>query len=350
MGHVHINAAPLNSNPVAGLSGLIVENKAKDRNECDINRAHRPSHLEMVVHDIRSPIMSTQVSIDLVEEMHVQLSADGFQALESARSCLDKALRQAKSMLACFKERSKSRKENLSASLTEQISFDPAELSLFSQSMSVLTKELRAELAFALAALQKFQSLEAAALKPQCLEHLQRACSGIARSIGLIKDSIKHEYLFDTAVDLNKSHCLVSAIADDTVDLVKNLADKKQIKIVQNCPHETVNADKGRIAQVLINYLSNAIKFAPANSEIVLSCQVQGASLKFAVTDQGPGIGDKARERIFEKFYQALPRHESTGYGLGLSICKWIAGVHGGQVGVDSKPGKGSTFWLELPR
>jgi signal transduction histidine kinase/ActR/RegA family two-component response regulator len=112
--------------------------------------------------------------------------------------------------------------------------------------------------------------------------------------------------------------------------------------------------DPGRLRQILNNFLSNAIKFT-AMGGIQLKVWIEGEGdarkLKLSVTDSGPGMDAEARDHLFQPFFQAdgstTRRHGGT--GLGLAISKRIAEAMGGSVGVTSEPGRGSTFWLEIP-
>ena len=112
-----------------------------------------------------------------------------------------------------------------------------------------------------------------------------------------------------------------------------------------------VVGDQVRIRQILSNYLSNALKFTESGSVAVRVMALAGERVRIEVSDTGPGIAPELHERLFEAFTQA---DESTtrrygGTGLGLSICRELATLMGGEVGVLSAPGQGSTFWAELP-
>ncbi len=117
----------------------------------------------------------------------------------------------------------------------------------------------------------------------------------------------------------------------------------------------TVETDPGKLQQILYNFLSNAIKFSPPGSEIVLSAQAVNldarSAVRISVTDQGPGIPFDLQETIFEKFRQVDASHTRShaGTGLGLAICRELAAMLGCTVGVVSEPGRGSTFFVEVP-
>jgi signal transduction histidine kinase len=114
-----------------------------------------------------------------------------------------------------------------------------------------------------------------------------------------------------------------------------------------------VHADADRIRQVLTNYLTNALKYSPEDRPVEVGVEREGQQARVWVRDQGPGIPQAEQEHLWERFYRA-PNIEvlsgsGIGLGLGLHISKMIIEQHHGQVGVQSAPGDGSTFWFTLP-
>ena len=113
-----------------------------------------------------------------------------------------------------------------------------------------------------------------------------------------------------------------------------------------------VIADAGRIEQVLTNYLTNALKYTPVEQAVSVHLEVEASVARVSVRDQGPGLTPEQQQRVWERFYQAAApglRGPDRGLGLGLAIAKAIIEQHQGQVGVESAPGRGSTFWFTVP-
>jgi signal transduction histidine kinase len=106
-----------------------------------------------------------------------------------------------------------------------------------------------------------------------------------------------------------------------------------------------------RLKQLLLNLVSNAIKFTPDGGKISLGLRQESNMARLTVSDTGVGIAPDDLARIFDRFYQADParsRPSESGAGLGLAIAKWIAEAHGGSIEVQSEVGKGTTFIVRL--
>lgn len=120
---------------------------------------------------------------------------------------------------------------------------------------------------------------------------------------------------------------------------------------VLNLEPVTVQGDPGQLRQLALILIDNAIKYTPAGGKVRIGVSRNGKMAAFSVNDTGIGIPPEARPHIFERFYRADQARErdQQGSGLGLSIGKWIAEAHGGEISVFSQPGQGSTFTVLLP-
>ena len=114
-----------------------------------------------------------------------------------------------------------------------------------------------------------------------------------------------------------------------------------------------IQADSDRIGQVITNYLTNALKYSSPDAPVQVTLQRTGAEARVTVCDRGPGLTTEQRAHIWDRFHRVPGIRQQSGsgagLGLGLYICRTIVERHHGQVGVDSKPGKGSAFWFTVP-
>lgn len=140
----------------------------------------------------------------------------------------------------------------------------------------------------------------------------------------------------------------------DVAKLVGDLIAQMQLKhpgyqlISKVSSTINMKADKRKITQVILNYLSNAVKYSPENSRIEIKCQKQHGKIKFAVKDYGIGINSDHQQKVFDRYYRT-PGSNADGFGLGLYLVKEIINQHGGEVWVESLINQGSTFYFSIP-
>jgi len=186
-------------------------------------------------------------------------------------------------------------------------------------------------------------------------EHVNHSAESL---LMLINDILDFSKIEARKLDLEQIDFNLLTMVEEAIDIVSMKACKKNLEMVTLIAPDLplmVYGDPGRIRQCLINYLNNAIKFTQ-QGEITVRVDLTDAlsaddiQLKFSVTDTGIGIPADHLEKIFEAFTQAdgSTTRQFGGTGLGLSITRQLAELMGGQVGVESSPAKGSTFWFSV--
>jgi signal transduction histidine kinase len=110
-----------------------------------------------------------------------------------------------------------------------------------------------------------------------------------------------------------------------------------------------VDADADAFSHVLVNLVTNAVKFSPAGSRVLVRARPQGDEVVVSVSDQGVGIESEDQQRIFDRFYQSANGDHGRGTGIGLSIAQRFTELHGGRIWVESEPGRGATFSFTMP-
>lgn len=155
-----------------------------------------------------------------------------------------------------------------------------------------------------------------------------------------------------TRLDLTRFD--LGELIHESIDVVLPQAHAKGVTIAVEGDKYTVTADRGKVKQVLLNLLTNAIKYNRENGQITVSMQATGAGdkpfIQVAVKDTGFGISKEHQKHMFEKFFRVADTAGFTqGTGLGLAIAKHIIEAHGGQITLESEPGVGSIFAITLP-
>ncbi len=150
-------------------------------------------------------------------------------------------------------------------------------------------------------------------------------------------------------IQLNIQKINPKQIVEYATDAVKVQAEQKQIDVIVNLEDNLpeVKADTEKTAWVLINFLTNAIRYSPDQSKIFIQVRKEQNNVVYSVKDEGKGIDARYRDKIFDKYFQ-VPGSNKTGTGLGLAISKEFIEAQGGHIGVESEIGMGSTFYFKL--
>jgi signal transduction histidine kinase len=184
--------------------------------------------------------------------------------------------------------------------------------------------------------------------RDQATASLQSARGNVERVLALVNDLLTLDKLEAGSIELERSDCYSAVLVADAVSSIASLAMVKGIVIERDCVDVPLRIDKGRMIQVLVNIFSNAIKFSPDNSVIVIKAKESREGLRISIKDSGPGMDAETAQRIFDRFFKSGDQKEAA-FGLGLAICKLIVDAHGGKIGVETSLGQGSTFWILLP-
>lgn len=223
------------------------------------------------------------------------------------------------------------------------------------QMLRMVSHELRAPLTIVRLATQLLESRLAKGYMPT-REQLDDLIEHLSRGFGLMERFVND--LVDTArletgqLALAMARCDLERICEEVAADQAAIADRAVAQALLNTPVEVL-ADPVRLAQVLANLLSNALKYSPGGGAVTLHLTVEERRARVEVHDEGPGIPLEAQSHIFERFYRvpdiAVQHGSSVGLGLGLYISHELIRLQGGELTVESVPGAGSTFAFTLP-
>ncbi len=189
--------------------------------------------------------------------------------------------------------------------------------------------------------------LHSSGLQPKVERSVKRIQSETSRLKLLCDDFLEIERMESGNIKLEMVRQSVEPLLMRSLDSLGGLAEEKHITLTAS-GGETLEVfcDGERIIQVLVNLVSNAIKFSPSESTVEVSAHANDEHVTFSVRDHGPGISEAARAKLFQRFSTGT---SAGGVGLGLWICSRIVALHNGRIGVESSEGQGSRFWLEIP-
>ena len=212
--------------------------------------------------------------------------------------------------------------------------------------LEMLAHDMRAPLANAQLSLEQLKRPDSISAEKDRIIQRLKGNHGIL--ISMIDDILTVEELEEGNSELVYEEFKLASLVKECFEVLDGMASAKKIKLLEEVGDIKLLADKRKIFRVLLNLLSNAIKFSPSNNKVEVTARIQNQECLIQVKDWGPGIANQMKERIFDKFFQ-ISADTNQGFGLGLAVCKQIILSHGGQIGVESESGKGSTFWFKLP-
>lgn len=221
---------------------------------------------------------------------------------------------------------------------------------------SYLTHELRAPVTAIRLGLEILQEQTGDRLAPDERQMLALAVKNTSRLQTLVNDIMDYTKVISGKMNLKLVPVNSREIISEVVESFQAWAITKGIRLVKEDPGQLprVNADEGRIVQVLTNLVSNALKFTPARGIVTISVKegtgAHHGTLVFKVKDTGCGIPEKDLEKIFESFVQSAENgKQSDGTGLGLTLARSMIQLHGGRIWAESWKGIGSSFFFTVP-
>ncbi|MET1057893.1 MAG: ATP-binding protein [Pedobacter sp.] len=177
---------------------------------------------------------------------------------------------------------------------------------------------------------------------------VDQACRSSDRVSRLIDDLLNISKLNQGQLHLNKKHFKLAEVIEECCGYVQ-LAGEHKVLITGDTD-VNVYADAGRIDQVMVNFINNAVKHSPVTETIQVKIEKEEKAVRVSVIDKGIGIPKEKLPHLFERYYKVDEEGaQYSGLGLGLYISAEIIRKHEGEIGVDSEPGKGSSFWFTLP-
>jgi len=218
--------------------------------------------------------------------------------------------------------------------------------------VGIISHELRTPLTSIQALLTLLDAGVLGDLPDRSKARIRGAEADVERLIRLIGELLDIEKMESGRLEMLFTDVKLDGVLSRAVNSVRMIAEKRELTISYPETDEMLVADGDRLVQVLVNLMSNSIKFSPQGSSIDLGVDSDDQEIKFTVTDHGRGIPKEFRDSIFDRYKQveANDARQKGGTGLGLAICKAIVEQHGGTIGVDSREGEGSTFWFRIPR
>jgi two-component system sensor histidine kinase/response regulator len=199
--------------------------------------------------------------------------------------------------------------------------------------------------------LAHFQLRNVVGDQPDAAEALDAIEDTVHSMSNLVEDFLDSAVLENGHPEMALGRIDIQQVVAEVVMRFEASARRKDIQLVMGEASGAVLADYARLAQILNNFVSNAIKFSTSNTAVTITSENRTPSVRIRVSDQGPGIPAEEREKLFKPFSKLSPRPTAgeSSTGLGLWIVQELARLQNGTVGVECPPQGGSTFWVDLP-
>ena len=214
------------------------------------------------------------------------------------------------------------------------------------QFLSNISHELRTPLNSIIGFSELLQNPKSGSLTEVQLEFVKDIQTAGIHLLGMINEILDMTKIESCTMSLNLREFDCTQCICETINILKPLINRKNIKIVQDIESTSICADYQKLQQILFNIINNAIKYSPENGTITISSRRKRKFIEIKIKDEGCGIEKKYHKRIFKKFDEINPKENST--GLGLAITKELVHLQGGTIRVTSEKDRGAEFTVNL--
>ncbi len=300
------------------------------------------------IHDLRR--VAIHVADGNLDERSTVRTGDEFEQLSDSLNNMLERLRASQDEL---KKANKLLDEKLGAMAETNVALYEANR-LKSEFLANVSHELRTPLTSIIGFAELLRESPDSKPDPRTARYLEHILISGRILLEIINDLLDLAKIEAGKIDLRLESIRVEEICSTMIDFMRPQADQGKLRLTLDVEDglPIMITDRGKVRQILFNLLSNAVKYTPEGGAVTLRAARDGSdTVRLSVVDTGPGINEEDQPIIFEKFRQAdqSATREHAGTGLGLAIAKELTRLLGGEIGVESRPGEGSTFWVRLP-
>jgi len=310
--------------------------------------AKRKNGSEFPVEVSLSPYTNSQGSFVIAFIIDISIRKKAENQLIAYKAELEKEVEERTMILKEAIQKLEQTKDELDNSLKREREVN----SMKSRFISIASHEFRTPLATVLSSLSLVEKYSTLQDEEKRLKHIGRIKSSVRNLTDILNDFLSLNKLEEGKVMLNIESFNLHELIENLMQELQGIT-KKQQKIILSCSNSgncLVKLDKTLIRNIIINLVSNAIKFSPENSNISINASLSERELTLSVADQGIGIPEADQKHLFERFFRSSNAGEIQGTGLGLSIVAHYVSLLKGTIKFESKENEGTTFFINLPR
>jgi two-component system sensor histidine kinase KdpD len=216
--------------------------------------------------------------------------------------------------------------------------------------LSGLSHDLRTPLAAIVGSASALLENERALPNPGARELVATICDEGMRMSRMTSDLLDMARITSGRAEIRKEWIPLDEMVGSVRNRLAIVLREREVHVAIPSDLPLLNVDGRLFEQLLQNYLENAARYSPPRTPIDIAADANAEEIRVRVLDRGPGVAAADRERIFDKFYRAVPEQAQSGVGLGLALCRAIASLHEGRVWVEDREGGGAVFCVAIPR